>query len=82
MRVADGKHIEWVDEEAVVLDSDSGDLHYLNGPAAKVFAFIGEYGYEKGLEELERAHGDQPNFKEELQDVLKDMVEKGLLVDE
>jgi hypothetical protein len=82
MRVADGKHIEWVDEEAVVLDSDTGDLHYLNGPAAKVFAFIGEYGYEKGLAELEKEHGETPNFKEELQDVLKDMVDKGLLVDD
>ena len=80
MRVADGKHIEWVDEEAVVLDSDTGDLHYLNGPAAKVFAFIGEYGYEKGLEELEKQHGDLPNFKDEVQDVVNDMVEKGLLV--
>ena len=82
MRVADGKHVEWVDEEAVVLDSDTGDLHYLNGPAAKVFAFIGEYGYDQALKELEKQHGDTPNFKEELQDVLKDMVEKGLLVDE
>lgn len=82
MRVADGKHVEWVDEEAVVLDSVTGDLHYLNAPAAKVYAFIGEYGYDKGLEELERAHGTEPNFKEQLQDVLNDMVEKGLLVDE
>jgi hypothetical protein len=82
MRVADGKHVEWVDEEAVVLDSDSGDLHYLNGPAAKVYALIGEYGYEKGLEELERQHGHQENFKAELDDVLKDMVEKGLLVED
>jgi hypothetical protein len=82
MRVADGKHVEWVDEEAVVLDSATGDLHYLNGPAAKVYAFLGEFGYDKGLEELEKAHGDTPNFKEELGDVLKDMVEKGLLVDE
>ena len=82
MRVADGKHVEWVDEEAVVLDSDSGDLHYLNGPAAKVFAMIGEYGYDKGLAELEKQHGDQPNFKAELDDVLKDMVEKGLLVED
>lgn len=82
MRIAEGKHIEWVDEEAVVLDSDTGDLHYLNGPAAKVFAFIGEYGYEKGLAELEKQHGDLPDFNDELQDLLKDMVDKGLLVDE
>lgn len=82
MRVADGKHVEWVDEEAVVLDSDTGDLHYLNGPAAKVYALIGEYGYEKGLEELRRQHGTEEHFKEQLDEVLKDMVEKGLLVDE
>ena len=82
MRIAEGKHVEWVDQEAVVLDADSGDLHYLNGPAAKVYALIGEFGYEKGLEELARQHGDQPNFKEELDDVLKDMVAKKLLVDD
>jgi hypothetical protein len=82
MRLADGKHVEWVDAEAVVLDSDTGDLHYLNGPAAKVYAFIGEYGYETGLAELAKQHGDTPNFKEELDEVLKDMVDKGLLVDE
>jgi hypothetical protein len=82
MRLADGKHVEWVDEEAVVLDSDTGDLHYLNGPAAKVYALIGEYGYDKGLQELQKLHGQQPNFQAELDDVLKDMVEKGLLVDD
>lgn len=82
MKVADGKHVEWVDEEAVVLDSDTGDLHYLNGPAAKVYALIAEYGYDKGLDELTKQHGGEPNFKEQLDDVLKDMVEKGLLVED
>jgi hypothetical protein len=82
MRVADGKHVEWVDEEAVVLDTETGNLHYLNGPAAKVYAFIAEYGYEQGLAELGKEHADTPNFKEELDDVLNDMVEKGLLVDD
>lgn len=80
MRVADGKHVEWVDEEAVVLDSETGHLHYLNGPAAKVYALIGELGYDEGLEELARQHGNEPNFKEELQDILDDMIEKGLLI--
>lgn len=82
MKVADGKHVEWVDEEAVVLDAETGDLHYLNGPAAKVYALIGEYGYDKGLEELAKQHGTEPNFQAELDDVIKDMVEKGLLVED
>lgn len=82
MRVADGKHVEWVDQEAVILDSESGDLHYLNGPAAKVYALMAEYGYDKGLEELAKQHGSEPHFKEELDDVLGDMVDKGLLVDD
>ena len=40
MRPADGKHVEWIDDEAVVLDPSTEELHYLNGPAALVYALI------------------------------------------
>ncbi len=81
MKINDDLHVEWVDGEAVVLDGGSGELHYLNGTAATVFALIGEYGWPQAQEELESRFGQSPDFKEELQDLLKDMTEKGLLIE-
>jgi hypothetical protein len=75
-------HVEWVDNEAVVLDPDNGQLHYLNPPAALVFAFIQEHGYEAGMDELEKRHGAEPGFREQLPELLEDMVKKGLLIDD
>jgi hypothetical protein len=77
--VTPGLHVEWVDEEAVVLDTSTGDLHYLNTSAAVVFASILEYGYERAIKELDHAHGDSPKVKRDVQDVIEDMIEKGLL---
>jgi hypothetical protein len=74
-------HVEWVDDEAVVLDPESGQLHYLNPPAALVYAFIQEHGYEAGLAELDKLHGKDPGFAEQLPALLEDMVNKGLLVE-
>lgn len=75
-------HVEWVEGEAVVLDQGSGELHYLNGPAAIVFAMIQEHGYDKGLREIESRYGDVEGMKEELGKLIEDMVEKRLLVDD
>ena len=75
-------HVEWVQDEAVVLDPASGELHYLNAPAALVYASIQEFGFEEGLRQIEQSHGDAPGFAEELSKLLDDMRDKGLLVDE
>ena len=81
MKLAEGKHVEWVGDEAVVLDKASGDLHYLNPPAALVYALIQEHGYDAGLAELRRLHGGSPTLDEDLPGLLEDMVARGLLVE-
>lgn len=82
MKPAEGLHVEWVDDEAVVLDTTSSQLHYLNPPAALVYALILEHGYESALEELRRTRGGNPQMNEELDTLLKDMTSKGILVDD
>jgi hypothetical protein len=81
LRAADGMHVEWVEGEAVVLDPQSGELHYLNESAALVFALIQESGFSSALAELKERFADTPNFEAELDSVIADMVAKGLLVD-
>ena len=82
MRVADSMYVEWVEGEAVVLNRDSGELHYLNGPAALVFALIQEHGYEGALRELYERFGNADGMREELDGLIKDMLDKQILVDE
>ena len=82
MHVQPSIHVEWVDNEAVALDSATGQLHYLNSPAALVFALILEHGYERALSELRVMHAGEPQLEEHLSELLEDMVEKGLLTDE
>ena len=79
MRVVEGKHVEWVEQEAVVLDPESGLLHYLNPTAALVYALILEHGFDDAMQELERTYADNPGMKEELPALLEEMVEQGLL---
>lgn len=64
-----------------MLDPESGQLHYLNPPAALVFALIGEVGYEQALEELRRSYGHVSALAEDVRGVVNDLREKRLLVD-
>lgn len=82
MRAAEGLHVEWVDDEAVVLDPQTSQLHYLNPTAALVYAAILELGYDRGLEEVKRRHRDADGMTAELASLVDDMVSKGLLIDE
>lgn len=81
MKVAEGMYVEWVEGEAVVLNRESGELHYLNGPAALVFALIQEHGYDGAMRELHERFGMADGMKEELDDLIKDMLEKKILAD-
>ena len=80
MKVADEMYVEWVEGEAVVLNRDSGELHYLNGPAALVFALIQEHGYDGAMRELYERFGASDGMKEELDGLIKDMLDKNILV--
>ena len=82
MRAAEGLHVEWVDEEAVVLDEDNTQLHYLNSSAATLYALIQEVGFDEALDELRRKYGDGPFDAGEISTLVEEMVAKGLLVDD
>ncbi len=81
MRPADGKHVEWIDDEAVVLDPSTEELHYLNGPAALVYALILEHGFDRGLEEVRSIYGADSEIEKGIADCLEGLADKGLLVD-
>jgi len=82
MRANPQVHVEWIEGEAVALDSKTSQLHYLNGPAALVLALVTEYGYDQALEELGRSHADAQGMNEDLPALFTDMLERGLLLDE
>ncbi len=81
MRPADGKHVEWIDDEAVVLDPSTEELHYLNGPAALVYALILEHGFDRGMEEVRSIYGTESEIEKGIADCLEGLADKGLLVD-
>lgn len=74
-------YVEWVEGEAVVLNRDSGELHYLNGTAALVFALIQEHGFAGAIEEVRARFDSDEQVERDLEDLVSDMKEKGILVD-
>lgn len=78
MKRAQGMHIEWVGDEAVVLEEASGQLHYLNPPAALLLALIEEHGYEGAVASLSERFGD---ISSDIEAITADMLDKGILVD-
>ena len=77
-----GLYVEWVDDEAVVLDEESTRLHYLNPAAAAVFALISEFGFDQAVERVRASFGDKPFENGEFDALVADMVDKGLLLDD
>ncbi len=82
VKVADTMYVEWVEGEAVVLDRESGELHYLNGTAALVFALIQEHGFDGAMEEVRSRFGSTEQVQGDLDGLVSDMKEKGILVDD
>ncbi len=74
--------MEWVGHEGVVLDPDSRELHYLNTSAALVYALILEHGYEEAMSRLDTTYQGASNFNDEIETLVSEFVDKGLLVDE
>ena len=74
-------YVEWVEGEAVVLNRDSGELHYLNGTAALVFALIQEHGFDGAMAEVRKRFGSTEQVEGDLGELVSDMKEKGILVD-
>ena len=78
IRATDGLHVEWVQDEAVVLDPTSGELHYLNPPAAVVYALILEHGYDRAMAEV-ATMVDTAELQRALPGLIDQMIEKGIL---
>ena len=81
MQAAPGLHVEWVDDEAVVLNPASSELHYLNPSAALVFALVLEYGFEEAMSRVESTFNESTELEEELEGLIAELVKKGLLTD-
>ena len=82
MQVREDIHVEWVGNEAVALDPNTKELHYLNPPAALVYALLAEHGFEEGIRAVKRSFGSEEGIEEDLGELLQEMVEKGLLINE
>lgn len=82
MKASPDFHVEWVGEEAVVLNPATGELHYLNPPAALTYALILEHGYKGALQQLRRSHGVRRWRDRSLKLYIQGLVEKGLLIDD
>lgn len=74
-------HVEWVDDEAVVLDAETGRIHYLNPPAALFYALTLEHGYEAALGQLQETFGPE-KVSTDVAALTDDMVARGILIDE
>lgn len=81
VRAAEGMHVEWVDDEAVLLNPETGQIHYLNPAAALVYALILEHGYGGAMQELDRNFGAE-RVSTDVAALTEDMVAKGILVDD
>lgn len=72
-------HVEWVEDEAVVLDQATGEIHYLNPSAALLYGLILEHGTAPALEEIERTRIESDEQREELKGFMDLLLELGLL---
>ena len=81
MRLASSIHIEWIDQEAVVLDEETGQLHYLNTSAALSLALVLEHGKEGALSALLRDQEDNSSITDEFTRVIDDLMQKNILTD-
>lgn len=76
-----GINVQWVDKEAVVLNEETGEIHYLNPQSALIYALLLEYGQPKATAEAkQRLDGPPDEIEREVANLLASFVEKGLLI--
>lgn len=78
-RIADDLHVQWIDDEAVVLNASKGTLHYLNQSAALLYALIEEHGFPDAIEKLKEVVTG-PGVEEDIPLLIDQMIEEGLLL--
>jgi hypothetical protein len=81
MRPAPHLHIEWVEDEAVVLDPDTGDVHHLNPTAAFAYALIIEHGFDEGMRKLTESTDDAEQTAR-FGTMVEEFTAKGLVIDD
>jgi hypothetical protein len=76
-----GIHVQWVEEEAVVLNEDTSELHYLNPQSALIYALLLEYGMPDAVPHA-CEHIDAPpeETKREVENLVDTLLDKGLLL--
>ena len=79
MRASPEIHVEWVEDEAVVLDPSTNQIHYLNGIAALVYGLIQEHGFDEAMSKVREQM--PPESESELDQLIEDMVKLNLLVE-
>ena len=81
MRAAPGIHVEWVEDEAVVLNEQKKEMHYLNSSSALIYALVLEYGMPRARDEaLQRLQGPERQVHNDFDLALDMLVDKGILV--
>ena len=80
MNIPDRVHVQWVEEEAVVLNEETSEVHYLNPQSALIYALVLEFGMPQAIDHLcERLNGPPDEIRLETAKVVASFKEKGLL---
>lgn len=74
--------MEWVEDEAVILNPGTNELHYLSPTAALAYALIEEYGFEKAMEELKARFAPTASIESDMDELVATLVAAGVLVDD
>lgn len=83
MKIPEDVHVQWVEDEAVVLNARTGELHYLNPPSALIYALVLEFGMPKALEQaIARTEGREDEVEQEFQRLVRTFEEKGILAED
>ena len=82
VKVPSSLHVEWVGDEAVVLDTDTGRIHYLNSSAALTYALIMEMGLKPAVRHLRRTKRVSWGNRKELKALIVDLQARGLLTED
>ena len=76
-----GIHVQWVDDEAVVLNEENGELHYLNAQSALIYALLLEFGMPETIHEVcKRIDGPTDQIEPEVYRLIETFAEKGILM--
>ena len=74
--------MQWVEDEAVVLDGESNELHYLNPQSALLYALLLEFGMPQAIgEALRRIENPPEEAQEELKRLVSSFIDKGILAE-